>query len=140
GGGFVGRMDEGVRFATGEEQAPMIGVAGSQIVNDGVDDPLRRLRAAGAVQENGRPPVDLSIQGGKLPAKCCDIEHVMSLSFSREPLASAAANPLARARCLIYSGLPTSRMTFSTEWHPWRAGIKGRSSSWPSSPSVACLN
>ena len=59
-----------------DEGAARVGVAVRVVVADGVDDALRDLRAAGTVEEDGRPAVRaLASQGRELGAQRLDIER-----------------------------------------------------------------
>jgi hypothetical protein len=57
------------------EQAAVVGIASRQIVDHGVDDPLRHLRTARAIEENGYAAVNLSPQCGELGPDKVDVEH-----------------------------------------------------------------
>ena len=58
GDGLVGGAHHGVGLAAGREGAAVVGVAGGQVADHRVDDALRDLRAAGAVEVDRRAAVD----------------------------------------------------------------------------------
>ena len=53
----------------------MVGVAAGEVIRYGVDDTPGHLGAAGAVEEDGHAAPDEALEGGKLLANRCDIEH-----------------------------------------------------------------
>ena len=93
GHGASGFGDHGVGVAAGGVGSAGVGVVAAEVVGDGVDDALRDLRAAGAVEEGGLVAVHGLGQRGELGADVGYIKggllsslHELFLSWaSREP-------------------------------------------------------
>ena len=66
--------DHAVGVAAGVVSAAGVGVVARQIVGDGVDHPLRHLRAAGAIQKNGGMAVHRLCERRELRANPGEIE------------------------------------------------------------------
>src|SRR5207248_6451381 len=60
------------------EQAAVVGVARRQVADHGVDDSLRDLRAAGAVEEGGGAAAARALEGRELAAERRHVEHADS--------------------------------------------------------------
>ena len=74
GHGGAGFGDHGVGAAAGGVGSAGVGVVAAQVVGDGVDDALRHLRPAGAVEERGGVSVDGLGEGGELGADVGEVE------------------------------------------------------------------
>src|SRR5262249_32898554 len=62
----VGAIEDGIGLSAGEEDSAVVGVAGRQVVDDGVNDALRHLRTPGAVEEDRSHAINTTPQGGEL--------------------------------------------------------------------------
>ena len=84
-----------------DERPAVVRVRGPVVVDDRVDDPLRDLRAAGAVEERQRAAVLLEAQRGELAPERGDVER----GHRRPPVDRAAivAQPAAARRALSRS-------------------------------------
>lgn len=71
---LAGGVGGGVGLAAGQEWAAVVAAAAPQVVGQGVDDAGWRLRAAGAVQKDGRLVAHGALQGRELVAQGLDIE------------------------------------------------------------------
>ena len=76
-------VQDAIGSPAGGERAAVVGVAGRQVADHGVDDTLRHLRAAGSVEEDRHLAVARTLQGGELLPKAGDVEGVHGHSLPR---------------------------------------------------------
>ncbi len=67
--------DHAVGVAAGLVSAAGVGIVARQIIRDGVNHPLRHLRAAGPVQKDGRMAVDSLRERWELRANPGEVER-----------------------------------------------------------------
>ena len=82
GHGGAGFRNHGVGAAAGSVGSAGVGVVAAEVVGDGVDDALRDLGAAGAVEECGGVSVEGLGEGGKLGTDPLEVERVRYSMFS----------------------------------------------------------
>ena len=82
GHGGAGFGKHGVGVAAGGVGSARVGVVAAQIIGDGVDDALRNLRSAGAVEERGGVSVDGLGECGELGADVGEVEGSGGEGFS----------------------------------------------------------
>ena len=73
GAGRVSLGDRRVGLLAGGEAAAVVGVVVDEVLVNGVEHALRRLRAARPVEIGGRPPVDRPLEGRELAAHVGDV-------------------------------------------------------------------